>query len=582
MAHHQTSGEFVSRDGSALFFRAWAPPEPSDKAVILLHRGHEHSGRLAGLFEELDLDDFWGFAWDQRGHGHSPGERGYAESYAKMVRDLDDFVHFVSEKHSIPINNMVVVANSVGAVTAATWVHDYAPAIRAVVMAAPAFRIKLYVPFAIPLLRLFARIKRKASIKSYVKSRLLTHDPIEAKAYDDDPLITREIAVNILLELHDTARRIVADAGAIHTPTLVLSAGSDWVVDNRPQRSFFNSLSSQLKELYVLPGFYHGVFYEKERRQAIEHARRFIEKAFHETPSTDRLIDADKRGYTRQEYERLLAPAPPLSAIGYAFQRLATRTVGRLSEGIRLGWRSGFDSGEMLDYVYENRARGWTPVGRVIDRIYLDTIGWRGIRRRGKNLESCLARTIDIVAEKKCQPRILDIAAGAGRYVLNVVAAKRALGISVQLRDNTEANLDVARGIAGSFGLESVDIRLGDAFDSASIASAAPAPNIVIVSGLYELFPDNGQVGRSLAAIADVIEPGGFLIYTSQPWHPQVELIARTLINRDGKPWIMRRRTQAEMDALVRHVGFEKTTMEVGPYGIFSVAVAQKQGGPDV
>ena len=27
---------------------------------------------------------------------------------------------------------------------------------------------------------------------------------------------------------------------------------------------------------------------------------------------------------------------------------------------------------------------------------------------------------------------------------------------------------------------------------------------------------------------------GGYLIYTTQPWHPQVEMIARTLINRDG------------------------------------------------
>ena len=48
---------------------------------------------------------------------------------------------------------------------------------------------------------------------------------------------------------------------------------------------------------------------------------------------------------------------------------------------------------------------------------------------------------------------------------------------------------------------------------------------------------------RSLRGIADAMEEGGQLIYTCQPWHPQVEFIARVLTNREGKPWIMRRRT---------------------------------------
>jgi alpha-beta hydrolase superfamily lysophospholipase len=45
---------------------------------------------------------------------------------------------------------MVVLAQSVGAVTIATWAHDYAPQVRALVLASPAFKVKLYVPFARP------------------------------------------------------------------------------------------------------------------------------------------------------------------------------------------------------------------------------------------------------------------------------------------------------------------------------------------------------------------------------------------------------------------------------------------------
>ena len=57
-------------------------------------------------------------------------------------------------------------------------------------------------------------------------------------------------------------------------------------------------------------------------------------------------------------------------------------------------------------------------------------------------------------------------------------------------------------------------------------------------------------------------------------------MIARTLINRDGAPWVMRRRTQAEMDELVRSVGLHKTETNVDSHGIFTVSVAEKPNKP--
>jgi hypothetical protein len=53
-------------------------------------------------------------------------------------------------------------------------------------------------------------------------------------------------------------------------------------------------------------------------------------------------------------------------------------------------------------------------------------------------------------------------------------------------------------------------------------------------------------------------------------------MIARTLTNRDGVPWIMRRRTQLEMHELVRRAGFEKIGMEIDRWGIFTVSVARR------
>lgn len=568
---------FKSWDGTDLFYRTWQTPSAGKNALIVIHRGHEHTGRLTQQIEDLNLPDFKAFSWDCRGHGKSPGERGYAESYYHHVKDLDAFVNFISKKYGIPVENIAILANSVGAVTAAAWVHDYAPRIRAMVLAAPAFRIRLYIPFAIPLIRLLQRIKSKAFISSYVKSKMLTHDPAQSKSYDEDELITRNIAVNILLGLHDTSTRIMADAGAIFTPTLILSAGSDWVVKNSAQQMFFNRLSSPVKYMEVYPGFFHAVLYEKDRQKPFAKAREFILDAFKKPIDTSFLLNADQEGYTMEEFTRLQQSPSFFKGLNFSFQTFMIKTLGKLSTGIRLGWKTGFDSGKTLDYVYENTPQGITPLGRMLDKTYLNSVGWKGIRERGTNLKACLTDTIQRVRETGNAVRIMDVAAGPGRYVLDVLRQTPGDDITALLRDYDPANLEAGKKISETLGLNNVTFVEGDAFNTQSLLSVTPRPNITIVSGLYELFPENKMIRASLEGITGVTEPGGYLIYTGQPWHPQVELIARTLINRDGEPWIMRRRTQAEMDELVRSAGYVKLSMKIDSYGIFTVSLAQKR-----
>ena len=77
---------------------------------------------------------------------------------------------------------MIVLGHSVAAVLVSAWVHDYAPPIRGMILGTPALRIKLYVPLAMPGLRLWQAIRGKAFIKSYVKAKMLTHDPDKLRA----------------------------------------------------------------------------------------------------------------------------------------------------------------------------------------------------------------------------------------------------------------------------------------------------------------------------------------------------------------------------------------------------------------
>lgn len=569
---------FNSFDRTEIFYRAWHPQKHvQQKALVLFHGGHEHSGRFQDLVDKLSLDDISIFAWDARGHGETEGQRGYAKHYMDVVRDVDAFIHHITEQYAISREEMVIMGHSVGSVTVATWLHDYAPQVKGVVLGSPAFNIKLYMPFAYPSLRLWQILKPDAFVSSYVKPVMLTHDEEEAEARANDKLISPDIAVRVLTSLYDTAKRVITDAHTIKAPVLVLSGGKDWVVKRKPQENFIEKLGSDDKELSLYPGFFHEIYHEKERHRPIAKAKAFIENCFtHKIEKSDLLLEGEN--YKKFEALQQKLPAHSWKKYYYATTAFALKHLGgKLSEGMKIGWKYCFDSGSMLNYVYKNKANGLSPIGKFIDRTYLDSAGWAGIRQRGENLEHALKESIEYQKQYSDNVHIMDVAAGPGRYIINVLEDLKNKNISATCRDRDEAGLTEGRILVKSKNMdEAIHYLSGDAFDSYSIKATPSQPHIIIVSGLYELFADNALILQSLQGIYDRLPDNGTLIYTNQPWHPQLELIARTLVNRDQKPWVMRPRSQAEMNQLVEHVGFKQKKMWIDDAGIFTVSIAQK------
>lgn len=571
--------QFRTHDGESLFYRHWPATGSARRgAIVLFHRGHEHGARMAHLVDELGLPDFDFFAWDARGHGRSPGQRGYSPSFATSVRDMQTFVQHIGSAHGVAEHDIHVIAQSVGAVLVSTWAHDYAPKVRGLTLASPAFKVKLYVPFARAGLGLMHKLRGLFFVNSYVKAKFLTHDPERIASYESDPLISRPIAVNILLGLYEAADRVVADANAITLPVQLLISGSDWVVHHKPQHQFFERLGSAVKTKLELPGFFHDTLGEKDRAPAVQAIREFILQLFDQPPAPVDLRAAHLNGNTADESRALAEPLAPLSLRGayWGTTRAGLRLGGMLSRGVKLGHDTGFDSGSTLDYVYRNEPKGKGALGRSVDRTYLNSIGWRGIRQRKIHVEELIRIAMERLAEMHREVRVMDIAAGHGRYVLDAVLASPVKASSILLRDYSDINVRDGRALIAEKGLEDVaQFVQADAFDRISLATVTPRPTLAVVSGLYELFPDNEMVRRSLAGVGDAVEDRGYLVYTGQPWHPQLEMIARALTShRQGEAWVMRRRTQAEMDQLVEEAGFRKIDQRIDEWGIFTVSLA--------
>lgn len=579
--HHNSHHQFITHDGTTLFYQRWAAAyQPAKKAIVLFHRGHEHSERMAHLVEELNLPDFDFFAWDARGHGQSPGERGDAPSFSACVKDIQYFMRHIEAEYQIKTSDIAIVAQSVGAVLAATWVHDYAPPLRALCLASPAFDIKLYVPFAKPGLSLLSKIKGNFFITSYVKANMLTHDRERATDYAQDPQIAKAISVRMLLGLYTAAQRIVADAQHIFVPTQVLCSGADFVVHRKPQQLFYQRLAHPNKEFHILEGFYHDTLGEQHRNIAVQKIRRYILQCFTHAYTAPDILDADKVGPSCATAEQLSTPFPR-NSLKHWFWSITKQNLkigSRFSKGLQLGEDTGYDSGSTLDFVYRNQPESTSILGKLIDRQYLNAIGWRGIRIRKQHIEQLLIQYAEKLNQSGKPLRLLDIAAGHGRYILDAIQNLSVRPAHVLLRDYSPLNVNAGNTLIRSRGLDDIAVfKQGDAFDEASLASIEPKITLAVVSGLYELFSDNDLLRQSLRGLSQAIEKEGYLIYTGQIWHPQQEFIARALTShRQGDAWVMRLRSQAEIDALVEEAGFKKIDQCIDEFGIFSVSVAQK------
>ena len=595
------SGEscYNAYDGTAIYYRYWltmsleAIKQASQplRQVILLHRGHEHSGRLAELGEHFAMAGYQVFAWDARGNGRSGGIKDHAASVTELERDLDGFVQLVIEQTGIAIEDTLIVASSIGAVLAAAWVHDYAPRIRGMILGTPALRIRLYMPFAIPSLKVARALGLMSRVSSYVKAQVLTHDKDAQQDYNADPLISSSISTDLLIDTHATGQRLLDDAGAITVPTFVLCAGKDYVVDKQAERDFYEAINTTDKRWQLYPDSYHAIFHETNKADVFADCIDFAEQVFKSAVTAPDLRTAHLNSASKDKVDRLaIKPFNP----SFAITRFAMQKFGHVSDAIATGLEHGFDSGHSLDHVYYNQPSGQNKFGQAIDKFYLNNIGWQGIRiRREHILELAGQALADINSTKQnqakqkdnesYQPKLLDIASGHGFYVFDLLTA--CTNLHAELRDYEQHNIQALQAKAAQ--LEMADRVLTsqkDAFDPVSYSNMQKGSNcsddkkfdIAIASGVFELFSDNTLPATALAGIYECLKSGGYLLYTNQPWHPEQEFISKTLNNHRGSSWVMRCRSQAEMDQLVENAGFKKVAMRIDRFGIFTVSLAIK------
>jgi hypothetical protein len=269
---------------------------------------------------------------------------------------------------------------------------------------------------------------------------------------------------------------------------------------------------------------------------------------------------------TFAELQRALPPSTP-RAWRFAALHAASRTGALLSDGLRVGYRHGFDSGPFMDHVYADEPSGRTALGREIDRRLLrrrTCVAFRDIRGLAEQ-----AVRHALAATARPEPVVADLAAGPAPYLLAAVAGRP--GARAVLCDIDEDALEGARAAARRLGLDGrASFARADAFDRAALAALEPKPDVVLELGLYGIYHDDARIERHFADLAELIAPEQ-IVFNVQTRNPEIEYIARVWINAAGERCVWRLRPVEQILGYAAAAGYAPASITADRFGIYRV-----------
>ncbi len=261
-------GSFQSGSGANIFYRCWAPAEP--RAVLLLAHGlAEHSGRygeFAGYFADAGIAVY---ALDFPGHGKSDGKRAH-------VRDFQEYTDAVGAllslaRHAHPNIPFVLFGHSMGGLIAADFLLQHQEEFVAAVLTGPAIQAPQQPSNAVLLInKLIAAVAPRLGVMQLDVSGV-SRDPQVVIDYEDDPLVFRgKVTARLVTELFAAMKRVVANAGSIRLPLLIMHGSEDTLTAVDGSKLLHEKVSSEDKNIVIYDGLYHEILNEPERQKVME------------------------------------------------------------------------------------------------------------------------------------------------------------------------------------------------------------------------------------------------------------------------------------------------------------------------
>lgn len=235
--------------------------------MILVHGYAEHTGRYDEMAMFFAREGFAVHAYDQAGHGRTPGLRGHVDRFDRLLDEVARFVDFVSLcEPGLPI---VLVGHSMGGLVTAATAAFRGPRVDRIVLSGALLELGADTPkWKQWAARLLAPLGGRIGLSAGLDTEGLSRDPEVGRRYNEDPFVKDRMSARFASGMMKQVGVTAAAAHQLTQPVLVLHGEDDPISPPAGSRAFFAGLApdaAAASALKLYPGLRHEIFQEPER-----------------------------------------------------------------------------------------------------------------------------------------------------------------------------------------------------------------------------------------------------------------------------------------------------------------------------
>ncbi len=267
----------VKAAGGLMLRGRWWRGAGARGVIVIAHGFGEHGGTYRyvaeSLSRRLDVDII---AVDLRGHGRSPGRRGVVRRYEDLTDDLACALDWAAR--TCPDVPCLLLGHSNGGQVALRIALDRPGAVDGLIISNPALRIAVPIPPSkLKLGRFLLRYAPWVTLPAVTRVDRLTRDPEIQRELRADRLRHSRMSAPFFFGMVQGGEMLMARAGEIRTPIVMVIGGQDPVVDPSAARELYDRLGSEDKTLLLYPKMLHEPLNELGREQVLDDLARWLE-----------------------------------------------------------------------------------------------------------------------------------------------------------------------------------------------------------------------------------------------------------------------------------------------------------------
>ncbi|MBC5796353.1 lysophospholipase [Sphaerospermopsis sp. LEGE 00249] len=279
MTIYHSVGTFKGVGGIDLYYQNWNPGGKIRGILALVHGLGGHSGLYKNIIEHLLPQQYAVYGLDLRGHGQSPGQRGYINTWSEFRDDVRTFLKMMQQQQ--PECPIFLFGHSMGGMIVLEYAlrhPEEISALQGVIAVAPSIGEVGVSPVRVLLGKMLSRLWPRFSLNTGLDITAGSRDPKIVATYTQDPLRHTRATARFSTEFFTTLAWINAHAEEWKAPLLILHGGADRVVFPEGSEIFYQRVTYPDKLRIEYSGAYHDLHCDLNYREFLSDLSNWMEQ----------------------------------------------------------------------------------------------------------------------------------------------------------------------------------------------------------------------------------------------------------------------------------------------------------------